>query len=333
MKGRRNLSTQSLPKRVVAALFAGWILTWAFRSSSSTRSGSEGLGSIPSMSATKLPSGPPLRCYSTSDEGFGAAADADDQALDRASSVVVATFHAGWRAPPRLAQTYYAGWLGSSPKDEAVPLPTWYYNWRGSLHAAGFGHVEVLGGNFTWGLEEGANWRGRTEAFRHFAATLDKDAVVIFSDAYDTLAVRGPGALLDAYRTIRSATGSPVVFAAERLCDTRSCRLDPQSRDAMEAMQRRSSARLSGSRLQYSSGEDLALPLGPRAYLNAGFFVGSAGAVVELLGHAVTFLALHPEADDQAAFVHTWLQGVLFQGAPLITLDYAAALVREQKIC
>ena len=146
-----------------------------------------------------------------------------------------------------------------------------------------------------------------------------------------------------------------VLFGAERLCDTLSCRADPSARARMASMQasrgsqrglrgdkyhaihrynntttERSSGRLShfrdskDSSMSSSSSADGAAtgdsPAGlrqkegnrkvrksPRHYLNAGFFMGEASAVVGVLSHAFNYMATHPSADDQAAFVDFWL--------------------------
>lgn len=143
-------------------------------------------------------------CYSIDDDYFASVLDPHSAAVALAAAkaaaaavaasepgdhgsggLVVATFHAGWRLVPQPA-SFFSGLLDGvlprpPPRRQRVPFPFTFHNWRRSLHAAGFppSRVVVLGEDFVWGLDEGANWRGRTKAYLEFAAALPKSTVVV----------------------------------------------------------------------------------------------------------------------------------------------------------
>ena len=179
----------------------------------------------------------------------------------------------------------------------------------------------------------------------------------------DVEAARVPRAPATAGSAAAELTLPRVLFGAERLCDTLSCRADPTARARMASMQTSRGGRRghhrhnyhyprmlhrynetatsrgsekvnsgSGSEANFRGSEAVAREIkttikvrkSPRHYLNAGFFMGEASAVVGVLSHAFNYMATHPSADDQAAFVDFWLYHNSHAAAAVATADSAA---------
>ena len=185
----------------------------------------------------------------------------------------------------------------SSSSSHHSPAISAYRNWRSSALVAGFSESEVvtLRGPVLY-----ENWRLRTEKYLAYTRSLKPSQPVVLTDAFDVLVSASPSGFLRAYEAI----GANVVFGAETLCDTVSCRHDPWIR---EQQQRRA---------KYDS---------DFMYLNAGTVMGTAKHLTSLLEFARQFQENHPGLDDQAAYVSFWLSSS--KEAVTTTLDYESRFV------
>jgi hypothetical protein len=99
--------------------------------------------------------------------------------FSEAPPVNIATFHSGFKEATSWSLKSLI--LGKEAAHEPVPFPSTYWNWRHSVHAAGFdpGHVLTVGRSTSWGPDESANWRNRASKYRLIAQTLDPDAILV----------------------------------------------------------------------------------------------------------------------------------------------------------
>jgi hypothetical protein len=139
-------------------------------------------------------------------------------------------------------------------------------------------------------------WLVRLHAFVQYVQTLPSKTVVAIIDPVDSLVLGPPDEFLRSYHSF----GTPVVFAAERLCDSWHCKSHMLHRE----MARKRAPSLSN----------------PYMFLNAGHMVGTASELLFIFGKAIRFIREN-EVDDQAAFVFLWEKH-----PSIISLDYDSLL-------
>ena len=174
-----------------------------------------------------------------------------------------------------------------------------YRNFRSSALTSGFSKpaIVTLRGP-AWSPKGENNWLLRTEAYLNHVNSLAPDQPVLMTDAFDVLVSAPPSKVLLAYEAI----GANIVFGAETLCDTQSCRRDPWTRE----------------RQRTRGGNEEGF-----VFLNAGTVMGTALHLAALLKHAMLFM-VDQGGDDQAAYVNFWLSADNHASA---TLDYQSRLV------
>ncbi|KAL1508247.1 hypothetical protein AB1Y20_004364 [Prymnesium parvum] len=149
---------------------------------------------------------------------------------------------------------------------------------------------------------EVAVWLRRELTLRDALARLPPHAVVLLTDGTDVLSLDGPSAVKQSFAEL----GHAVVFAAEALCDTPSCR---GSRTHREQMRRKAPCR------------------GCPLFLNAGGACGRAGALAALLTRVIERMRASG-LDDQAEIVAEWLDprpllpSVSHPSRDGVTIDY-----------
>jgi hypothetical protein len=168
-----------------------------------------------------------------------------------------------------------------------------YANFLLSARALGFSNIQTIVTDR--GEKSDAEfWLLRLEHNLAFTRKLPGDAVVVFVDAVDSLVVGSPSSLLSAFGEF----AQPVVFAAERLCDTWECKVFIDER-------LRAEERAPGRVFKY---------------LNAGHMIGRASSLVDVLQLALNLMR-QADIDDQAAFTRIWLDL-----NDLVAIDYDSSL-------
>jgi hypothetical protein len=160
-----------------------------------------------------------------------------------------------------------------------------YLNFLRSLDANGYDRLVVL--EPAEGLQEIRQlkrtnysaeadfWAQRLKRFVAAAQASPPDAFLLFCDALDVYFTQPPDVLIQRFKGMNKS----VVFAAEVLCDTVSCRTDFTLRDFLA---------------------ESAPPDNAYRFLNAGMFMGRAGDVLQVLSCALRHST--GGRDDQTAF-------------------------------
>ena len=133
------------------------------------------------------------------------------------------------------------------------------------------------------GESEQAFWLRRQEIIIGGLEALPFSATVAVVDGTDVLWTAGPASLLERYREV----GHDVVYAAEMLCDTPSCRLNASLATFM-----------SEHALRHKM-------YAPSAFLNAGCVLGKTRALEPLFRRVLGWMRATGE-DDQASLVQLW---------------------------
>jgi hypothetical protein len=131
-------------------------------------------------------------------------------------------------------------------------------------------------------------WLRRMKAIHAHLESLGSSQIVLIVDCLDVLFHADPNAILERFKTLTSAPTAEkkykydIVYAAEMLCDTASCRKTSELKDFMI------------SQAPYTSKSHKF----PR-FLNAGTAIGRAGPFAELIAKVIDRMEQN-EIDDQA---------------------------------
>eukprot|EP00466_Bigelowiella_natans_P008758 jgi/Bigna1/77444/fgenesh1_pg.48_\ len=148
-------------------------------------------------------------------------------------------------------------------------------------------------------------WRYRVRKLQEALLNLPPTSYAVVLDSLDVLMLKGPREMMSQYLKSIGEGGAPplltnmssstVVYGAESLCDTASCRGNLTDKSTM---MRRSS------------------PTSRSKFLNAGQAIGKSHSIARLYGKILRVMK-RKDIDDQAALVECWLKD-----ESLIKLDY-----------
>lgn len=172
-------------------------------------------------------------------------------------------------------------------------------NFMRSAAKAGYMNVKIVSSSNDNKGSSNVFWLQRSLTYIQQLDRVPPGQVVVIADALDLLFALSPTELLARYQK----ASARVVFASEALCDTDGCRERPD----------------------YVSSIVAKAPLGAdKPFLNAGFVVGRAGTLADVLREASAIMR-EESCDDQAALTKLYLSNSLLSAE--ITLDYQAQLV------
>eukprot|EP00466_Bigelowiella_natans_P015259 jgi/Bigna1/126575/aug1.2_g1283 len=124
--------------------------------------------------------------------------------------------------------------------------------------------------------DENSFWRRRIDAMRKAMLSLPPDTLVLVLDSLDVLFLKGPETLLGEYKKMNKK----VVYGAEMLCDTASCRTNSSLKNFLLSRAPK--------------------PSNAAKFLNAGNVIGKAGDLATIY-QKVTSMMRIMDVDDQTA--------------------------------
>mmetsp|Transcript_19272 Transcript_19272/g.31396 ORF Transcript_19272/g.31396 Transcript_19272/m.31396 type:complete len:903 (+) Transcript_19272:222-2930(+) len=199
----------------------------------------------------------------------------------------------GWRGMMQVDEELYVVTSATSNLAQSKLLNNFQYTMREQGYR-NFLMVDVEGPFRD--EDENSFWRRRIDAMRKAMLSLPPDTLVLVLDSLDVLFLKGPETLLGEYKKMNKK----VVYGAEMLCDTASCRTNSSLKNFLLSRAPK--------------------PSNAAKFLNAGNVIGKAGDLATIY-QKVTSMMRIMDVDDQTALVHTW-----YEEPDLLSLDYEMAI-------